>query len=174
MTTRRRLLAALSAALATTGCSELYGAPDEGDTGGTPGTPQGTGMAVQGATDGPIEEVLLSIVGAEGDGEWLLVGYEHVAEVADVGGSGDHHWASVALTDAGWASMHDGFSEANAFTNPDQRRMRTHVGGEVVFEAEIPGELASAVEEGEWAGTIRASTRTSEQAEAIAEAIRGG
>lgn len=170
MTTRRRLLAGLSAVLATAGCSELYGAPD--DTGRAGETPPGTGMAVREAVDGPVEEVLLSVVEAEGDGEWLLVGHEHVAEVADVGGSGDHHWASVALTDEGWASMHDGFSEANVFGNQEDRRMRTHLEGEVVFEAAIPGELVSAVEDGEWAGTIRASTRTPEQAEALAEALQ--
>lgn len=174
MTTRRAVLAgAAVATLTTAGCSELYGGPDDPDRDGDVEAAEENdgGLAVQ-ELDGPAEEPLLSVTEADGDEEWLLVVYGHVDEVAAIEGLDQHHWVDVALTDDGWASFHDGFADAKVFENHEEFRMRTHLDGEVVFAGEIPERLVAAVENGDWAGTLRVSTETEEQAEAIAETIR--
>lgn len=172
MATRRAVLAgAATAVLSTAGCSELYGGPDDPERDGdVEDADDGGEMAVH-QMDGPAEATLLSIAEVEGDGKWPLVAYGHVDEVATVDGRDDHHWADVAFTDDGWAAFHDGFADAKVFENHEEFRMRTHVDDEVVFTGELNEDLVTAVEEGEWAGTLRVSTETREQAEAIAETV---
>lgn len=172
MATRRAVLTAAATVLTTAGCSELYGSPDDPErrTDGPDGGDADGEMAVQ-QLEGAGEETLLSVAEVEGDGEWPLVAYGHVDEVAGVGGRDDHHWAVVTLTDAGWGSFHEGFADAKVFENHEAFQLRTHLDGEVVFTGDVNGELVTAVEDGDWAGTLRVSTATREQAERIAESI---
>lgn len=172
MVTRRAVLAATGALTAAAGCSELYGSPDDPDRRSDGREANGTDgdMAVQ-QLEGSGEATLLSVTELEGDGEWPLVAYGHVDEVADVGGLDDHHWAVVTLTDAGWGSFHEGFADAKVFENREAFRMRTHLDGDVVFSGEMNRDLVNAVEDGDWAGTLRVSTETRDQAEQIAQTI---
>lgn len=173
MATRRAILTgAATMLLPASGCSELYGSPDDPDREGAVETADGTegDMAVH-QLDGAGQETLLSVAEVEGDGEWPLVAYGHVDEVATVGGREDHHWVDVTLTDDGWAAFHEGFADAKVFENHEAFRMRTHVDGDVVFTGELNRGLVDAVENGDWAGTLRVSTETDEQATEIASTI---
>lgn len=175
MTTRRAVVAGVATTFLTTaGCSELYGGPDDPEREGDVESDAGDGggeMAVH-QLEGPGEATLLSVAEIEGGGEWPLVAYGHVDEVATVDGREDHHWADVVLTDNGWGAFHDGFAEAKVFENHEEFRMRTHLDDEIVFTGELNEELVTAVEEGEWAGALRVSAETREQAEEIARTIR--
>lgn len=174
MTTRRAVLAGAATALTSAGgCSELYGSPDDPDREGGSETAGGSDgdMAVH-QLDGPGQATLLSVAELEGDGTWPLVAYGHVDEIAAVGGRDDHHWADVTLTDDGWASFHEGFADAKVYENHERFRMRTHVDGDVVFTGELNRDLVTAVEEGDWAGTLRVSTETEEQAEEVASTVQ--
>lgn len=175
MTSRRAVVAGVATAfLSTAGCSDLYDGPDDPEREGdveSDARDDGGEMAVH-QLEGAGEATLLSVAEREGDGEWPLVAYGHVAEVAAVDGLDDHHWVDVALTDDGWAAFHDGFADAKVFENHEAFRMRTHLDDEVVYSGELNDELVTAVSEGEWAGTLRVSTETSEQAEEIAGTLR--
>lgn len=172
MVTRRAVLATTAALTAVAGCSELYGSPDDPERdGGVERTDGSDGDMAVHQLDGPGQATLLSLTEAEGDGEWPLVAYGHVAVVATVAGREDHHWAAVTLTDEGWASFHEGFADANVYENHEDFRMRTHLEGDVVFTGELNRDLVTAVENGDWAGTLRVSTETRDQAEEIASTI---
>lgn len=171
MASRRAVLTGAATLLTTAGCSELYGSPDDPERRtDAPDRGSEADMAVQ-QLEGPGEATLLSVAEAEDDGEWPLVAYGHVDEVAGVGGRDDHHWAVVTLTDAGWGSFHEGFADAKVFENHGAFQLRTHLDGDVVFTGDVNRELMDAVEDGDWAGTLRVSTETREQAERIAQTI---
>jgi hypothetical protein len=180
-TSRRRVLAASSLALAgCAGCLDYASVREAVDAGTDPTDSETTtddgGTEADAASEPTTDSAgdRLRIAVSDGDRERDLVTGADVASVGEVEQSRQGGYqVRMTLTDDGTAAFADGLDDVGAFDDPSSHEIRTYIDGERVQTATLGPDLAAVIENDEWDGRLLVRTSDRDAAERLTDALEG-